>query len=68
MSLENDEMTREETIQFLKKEIEMYKRLIKQEQSKDIKFNLIKTNVWLENYKAELKKLEDELKQLSFDY
>lgn len=57
------EMNRDETILFLKREIEIHERLIKQEQ-RNIRNMLNRSDVWLNDYKQTLSKLKKELKEL----
>ena len=56
-------MNTEETIAYLKREIEIHERLIKQEQ-RNIRNMPNRSDVWLEDYKQTLSKLKDELKEL----
>lgn len=56
-------MNTEETIAYLKREIEIHERLIKQEQ-RNIRNMPNRSDVWLEDYKETLSKLKDELKEL----
>lgn len=56
-------MNTEETKAYLKREIEIFERLIKQEQ-RNIRNMPNRSNVWLEDYKQTLGKLKDELKEL----
>ena len=57
------EMNREETIEFLEKEIKMYKKLIDQEE-RLIKIIPNRSEVFLEDNKDTLKELIEELKEL----
>lgn len=57
------EMNREETIKFLEKEIEMYKKLIEQEE-RLIKIIPNRSDVFLEDNKDTLRELTEELKEL----
>ena len=57
------EMNRDETILFLKREIEIFERLIKQEQ-RNIRNMPNRSDVWLKDYQETLSKLKDELKKL----
>ena len=57
------EMNREETIEFLEKEIKMYKKLIDQEE-RLIKIIPNRSEVFLEDNKDILKELIEELKEL----
>ena len=56
-------MNREETIKFLEKEIEMYKKLIEQEE-RLIKIIPNRSDVFLEDNKDTLRELIEELKEL----
>lgn len=56
-------MNTQETIAYLKREIEIHERLIKQEQ-RNIRNMPNRSDVWLEDYKQTLSKLKDELKEL----
>ena len=56
-------MNTEEIIAYLKREIEIHERLIKQEQ-RNIRNMPNRSDVWLEDYKETLSKLKDELKEL----
>jgi NAD(P)H-nitrite reductase large subunit len=56
-------MNREETIKFLEKEIEMYKKLIEQEE-RLIKIIPNRSDVFLEDNKDTLRELTEELKEL----
>lgn len=57
------EMNREETIKFLEKEIEMYEKLIGQEE-RLIKIIPNRSEVFLEDNKDTLRELIEELKEL----
>lgn len=57
-------MNTEETKAYLKREIEIHERLIKQEQ-RNIRNMPKRSDVWLEDYKQTLSKLKDELKELT---
>lgn len=56
-------MNKEETIAFLKREIEIYERLIKQEK-RNIRNMINRSNVWIEDYEQTLSELKEELKEL----
>lgn len=56
-------MNKEETIKFLEKEIEMYKKLIEQEE-RLIKIIPNRSDVFLEDNKDTLRELTEELKEL----
>lgn len=56
-------MNKEETIKFLEKEIEMYKKLIEQEE-RLIKIIPNRSDVFLEDNKDTLRELIEELKEL----
>lgn len=57
-------MNTEETIAYLKREIEIYGRLVKQRERyiRDTNPNLF--DAWLEEYKQTLRELKEELKEL----
>lgn len=57
-------MNIEETIAYLKREIEIYRRLVKQRERyiRDTNPNI--SDSWLEEYKQILKELQEELKEL----
>lgn len=57
-------MNTQETIAFLKREIEIHERLIKQEQ-RNIRNMPKRSDVWLKDYQETLSKLKDELKELT---
>ena len=56
-------MNKEETIKFLEKEIEMYKKLIEQEE-RLIKIIPNRSDVFLEDNKDTVRELTEELKEL----
>lgn len=56
-------MNTEETIAYLKREIEIHERLIKQEQ-RNLRNMPKRSDVWLKDYQETLSKLKDELKEL----
>lgn len=56
-------MNTEETKAYLKREIEIFERLIKQEQ-RNIRNMSNRSDVWLNDYQETLSKLKDELKEL----
>lgn len=64
MSVRGKTMNTQETIAYLKREIEIHERLIKQEQ-RNIRNMPNRSDVWLEDYKQTLSKLKDELKELT---
>ena len=64
MSVGGKLMNTEETIAFLKREIEIFERLIKQEQ-RNIRNMPKRSDVWLKDYQETLSKLKDELKELT---
>ena len=57
-------MNTKETIAFLKREIEIHERLIKQEQ-RNLRNMPNRSDVWLKDYQETLSKLKDELKELT---
>lgn len=57
-------MNTEETIAYLKREIEIHERLIKQEK-RNIRNMPKRSDVWLKDYQETLSKLKDELKELT---
>ena len=57
-------MNTEETIAFLKREIEIFEKLVKQRQISIRNNNPNVIDEWLEDYKETLKKLKNELKEL----
>lgn len=57
-------MNTEETKAYLKREIEILERLIKQEQ-RNIRNMPKRSDVWLKDYQETLSKLKDELKELT---
>jgi hypothetical protein len=64
MSVGRKLMNTQETIAFLKREIEIHERLIKQEQ-RNIRNMPKRSDVWLKDYQETLSKLKDELKELT---
>lgn len=64
MSVRGKTMNTQETIAYLKREIEIFERLVKQEQ-RNIRNMPNRSDVWLEDYKQTLSKLKDELKELT---
>ena len=56
-------MNTQETIAYLKREIEIHERLIKQEK-RNLRNMPNRSDVWLEDYKQTLSKLKDELKEI----
>ena len=64
MSVRGKTMNTQETIAYLKREIEIYGRLIKQEQ-RNIRNMPKRSDVWLKDYQETLSKLKDELKELT---
>lgn len=63
MSVRGKTMNTQETIAFLKREIEIHERLIKQEK-RNLRNMPNRSDVWLEDYKQTLSKLKDELKEI----
>lgn len=63
MSVRGKTMNTQETIAYLKREIEILERLIKQEQ-RNIRNMPNRSDVWLDNYQEELKKLKEELEEI----
>lgn len=57
-------MNTEETIAYLKREIEIYGRLVKQRERYIRDTNPNVSDAWLEEYKQTLRELKDELKEL----
>lgn len=57
-------MNTEETKAYLKREIEIFERLVKQEQ-RNIRNMPNRSDVWLKDYQETLSKLKDELKELT---
>lgn len=57
-------MNTQETIAYLKREIEIFERLVKQEQ-RNIRNMPNRSDVWLKDYQETLSKLKDELKELT---
>lgn len=57
-------MNTEETIAYLKREIEIYRRLVKQRERYIRDTNPNVSDAWLEEYKQTLRELKDELKEL----
>lgn len=57
-------MNTQETIAFLKREIEIFERLVKQEQ-RNLRNMPKRSDVWLKDYQETLSKLKDELKELT---
>ncbi len=64
MSVRGKTMNTQETIAFLKREIEILERLIKQEK-RNIRNMPKRSDVWLKDYQETLSKLKDELKELT---
>lgn len=56
-------MNTQETIAFLKREIEIFERLVKQEQ-RNLRNMPKRSDIWLKDYQETLSKLKDELKEL----
>lgn len=63
MSVRGKTMNTQETIAFLKREIEIHERLIKQEK-RNLRNMPNRSDVWLYNYQEELKKLKKELEEI----
>jgi len=57
-------MNTQETIAFLKREIEIFERLVKQEQ-RNLRNMPKRSDIWLKDYQETLSKLKDELKELT---
>lgn len=57
-------MNTEETIAYLKREIEIYGRLVKQRERYIRDTNPGISDAWLEEYKQTLRELQEELKEL----
>ena len=57
-------MNTEETIVYLKREIEIYGRLVKQRERYIRDTNSNVSDAWLEEYKQTLRELKEELKEL----
>lgn len=64
MSVRGKTMNTQETKAYLKREIEIHERLIKQEQ-RNIRNMPKRSDVWLKDYQETLSKLKDELKELT---
>ena len=64
MSVRGKTMNTQETIAYLKREIEIFERLVKQEQ-RNIRNMSNRSDVWLKDYQETLSKLKDELKELT---
>ena len=57
-------MNTQETIAFLKREIEIFERLVKQEQ-RNLRNMPKRSDIWLKDYQETLSKLKEELKELT---
>lgn len=64
MSVRGKTMNTQETIAYLKREIEIHERLIKQEK-RNLRNMPNRSDVWLKDYQETLSKLKDELKELT---